>query len=200
MPTRRFLFLRHGETDWNREGRIQGHTDIALNATGIAQAQAAAELLAGERFDRIIASPLSRAFDTARIVNDASSRPLHTDAGLIERGFGAFEGHIVAEIKRRHGIPMTQSLSTILPPDAEQWDTTLARTRATIRKWTERHPDETLLFVSHGGVFGALHEQLAGVWLASGNAIPFLFAPGTPAWSVTALAAAAEASAPALFR
>ena len=184
MPTRKFLFLRHGETDWNKAGRIQGTTDIPLNATGIAQARAAAKALAAEKFDRVIASPLSRALETARIVNQAHGRPLHEDAALMERGFGSFEGHGITELKRRHGIPMTQSLTTILPPDAEQWDATLRRTRGAIRAWTERYPDETLLFVSHGGVFGALHEQLAGAWLTTGNAIPYLFAPDRAGWAV----------------
>jgi broad specificity phosphatase PhoE len=200
MPTRRFLFLRHGETDWNRQARIQGHTDIALNANGMAQARKAASLLANVRFDRVISSPLSRALDTARIVNEALQVPLHTDADLRERGFGSFEGHVVGDIKRRHGIPMTQSLNTILPADAEPWEATLARTRRAVATWTARHPDETLLFVSHGGVFGALHEQLVGEWLSSGNAIPFDFVPGVPTWSVTALSLAEPADARVMFR
>lgn len=187
MPTRKFLFLRHGETDWNKAGRIQGTTDIPLNATGRRQARTAAQALSGERFDRVIASPLARALDTARIVNQERVLPLHTDPALMERGFGSFEGHIIAELKQRAGIPQTQSLTTILPPDAEPWDVTLARTRNVVRAWTDRYPDETLLFVSHGGVFGALHEQLCGSWLATANAVPYAFAPGPSAWSAAVI-------------
>jgi probable phosphoglycerate mutase len=65
IPPRRFYFLRHGQTDWNREGRYQGTSNVPLNATGIAQARAAAELLARVKVDRIIASPLFRALKTA---------------------------------------------------------------------------------------------------------------------------------------
>jgi broad specificity phosphatase PhoE len=61
IPRREFLFLRHGQTDWNREGRYQGLRDIPLNETGLAQARAAATALAAQRIDRIVASPLDRA-------------------------------------------------------------------------------------------------------------------------------------------
>lgn len=199
MPTRRFIFLRHGESDWNKAGRIQGHTDIPLNPVGIGQARAAALALAAAPFDRIIASPLSRALETARIVNEGVSKPLHTDAALRERGFGSFEGQSVIDLKRRHGIPMTQSLNTILPPDAEQWEARRARARAAVADWTSRFPNETLLFVSHGGVFGALHDQLIGAWQAVGNAVPFVFAPAIPIWTATALSAATQ-PAPTLSR
>ncbi|BAT58824.1 alpha-ribazole phosphatase [Variibacter gotjawalensis] len=190
MPTRKFLFIRHGETDWNKAGRIQGSTDIPLNATGRAQARAAAAALRSATFDRVIASPLSRALETAQLVNEPHGRPLHTDKNLQERGFGSFEGFGIAELKQRHGIPMTQSLTTILPPDAEQWGETLKRTRGVIRTWTERYPKETLLFVSHGGVFGALHEQLCGAWASTQNAVPYSFSPNASGWDVAVLEAA----------
>ncbi|MGA7262389.1 MAG: histidine phosphatase family protein, partial [Stellaceae bacterium] len=77
----RLLFLfRHGETDWNREGRLQGHTDTPLNATGLAQAQALAESLRPHRLDVVVSSDLARAQTTARIVAEALRVPLFIEA------------------------------------------------------------------------------------------------------------------------
>jgi broad specificity phosphatase PhoE len=84
IPKRPFYFLRHGQTDWNLEGRYQGHSDILLNATGIAQARAAADCLAGVPIDRIVASPLIRALATAAIVGEKMQKPIHIERGLIE--------------------------------------------------------------------------------------------------------------------
>src|SRR5437764_2337856 len=89
----RILFLfRHGETDWNREGRLQGHTDTLLNATGLAQAEALSETLRQHRLDAVLSSDLLRASTTGRIVADALGVPLFTDAGLRETNVGAAEG------------------------------------------------------------------------------------------------------------
>ena len=71
-----FYFLRHGETDWNRDRRAQGQIDIPLNATGIAQAKAAAEVVRGLGLRTICASPLSRAYETARFASEASGVPI----------------------------------------------------------------------------------------------------------------------------
>lgn len=88
----RILFLfRHGETDWNREGRLQGHTDTPLNATGLTQAQALAESLRPHRLDAVVSSDLKRAQTTAQIVAEALRVPLFTEAGLRETDVGAAE-------------------------------------------------------------------------------------------------------------
>jgi probable phosphoglycerate mutase len=75
IPKRPFYFLRHGQTNWNLEGRYQGHSDVPLNATGIAQARAAAACLAGVPIARIVASPLIRALVTAAIVGEKIQKP-----------------------------------------------------------------------------------------------------------------------------
>jgi broad specificity phosphatase PhoE len=88
----RILFVfRHGETDWNREGRLQGHTDTQLNATGLAQAEALAESLRAHRLDAVVSSDLARAQTTAQIVADALRVPLFIEAGLRETDVGAAE-------------------------------------------------------------------------------------------------------------
>lgn len=182
MRLRSFVFLRHGQTDWNLEGRIQGHTDIPLNATGRAQAAAAAARLVGAGVTRAVTSPLSRARETAEIVADHLGVPLEIDADLKERAFGAFEGRLLAEVKREHGIPSTQPVSTIMPPDAEQWPLTRVRTLGAIQKWFAAKADDGLLFVSHDGVFRALHEQLVGERPGSSNATPYRFIREEDRW------------------
>src|SRR6476620_10426443 len=97
---RRILFLfRHVETDWNREGRLQGHTDTPLNATGLAQAEALAETLRPHRLDAVVSSDLMRAWTTARIVAEALGLPLMADPGLRETKVGAAEGLLWTEAK-----------------------------------------------------------------------------------------------------
>ena len=162
LPPRPFFFLRHGQTDWNAQGRIQGHTDVPLNATGVAQAQAAAGRLAGRGIGWIVSSPLARARATADFVAARLGLPVHLDDDLKERRFGALERMIADEVKRAHGLAPEQPINLILPPDAEQWPQTVARSRAVVAKWLTAHPGKIVLFVSHDGLFRALHEQLRG--------------------------------------
>lgn len=88
-----FVFLRHGETDWNLLRRYQGQTDIPLNETGIAQAKKAHDLLANMKFDSVYCSDLTRAVETARLaLGSDKMNSVHFDPRLRERGFGSFEG------------------------------------------------------------------------------------------------------------
>ena len=88
----RFFLVRHGETEWNRERRIQGVSDIPLNDTGRAQAAALGDILVGHNFDLIVSSPLSRADETARIIAQRLGMPAPiTVPDLIERNYGEAE-------------------------------------------------------------------------------------------------------------
>jgi broad specificity phosphatase PhoE len=90
-----FWFLRHGETDWNAANRTQGSTDIPLNANGVAQAHAAAELLRGQDVVALVCSPLGRARQTAEIVGAALGLEPRVLDGLREANFGAHEGEVM---------------------------------------------------------------------------------------------------------
>jgi broad specificity phosphatase PhoE len=162
LPAHDFYFLRHGQTDWNVEGRFQGHTDIPLNKLGLAQAHEAARLLASRRIDLTVASPLIRARKTAEIVAERLGMPVVFDDELKERHFGAFEGLIVNHVKAQFGLQPHERLVRHLPPDAEQWHDTRARTVRVMGKWLDRHPGQMLLFVSHAGLFDALYETILG--------------------------------------
>ena len=144
------------------EGRFQGHTDIPLNELGLAQARDAAAVLMRCPFDLIVASPLVRARRTAEIVADHTGKRLLFDDELKERHFGAFEGLVLNDVKAKLGVQPHERLVKHLPPDAEQWHETHSRAVRVIGRWLDRHPDQTLLFVAHSGLFDALHEMTFG--------------------------------------
>ena len=184
IPDRPFYFLRHGQTDWNRDARYQGTSEVPLNATGIAQAHAAAEVLAGVRIDRIVASPLIRALKTAAIVAEKLDRPIHIERDLIERDFGSFDGQVIRDVKQRHGLRPEENSRSIMPPDADPWDEILTRVPPVVARWMAAHEDEALLFVAHGGVFDALHAHLIGPrsGAESKHAMPYSVSPGATGW------------------
>ena len=182
MPARSFYFLRHGQTAWNVEGRFQGHTDVPLNELGLAQAHDAAKRLASCRIDLIAASPLIRARNTAEIVAERLVKPLVFDDELKERHFGAFEGLIVNKVKAQFGLQPHERLVKHLPPDAEQWQETIARAARVIGKWLEQHPDRTLLFVTHSGLFDALHHETFGSRVEAKH-VPYYWRHDGSAWS-----------------
>src|SRR5689334_18147201 len=115
IPKRPFIFVRHAQTDWNVEGRLQGHTDVPLNAEGIRQASVICEKLLADHVDYVISSPLIRALKTAAYIAETHQKPIHIDSRLKERSFGRYEGRITNEVKKEHGIPPEQSITTILP-------------------------------------------------------------------------------------
>lgn len=186
-PSRPFYFLRHGQTDWNLEGRIQGHTDIPLNPTGLVQAHAAASRLAGAGITRIISSPLVRALKTAAITAEGIQLPVHIDSRLMERTFGSFEGRLREDIMAEQNIDPTSDILYTLPEDAEDWPTTMERARSSIAHWLETCPDDTILFVGHGAFFRALYESLTGEYRESPNAIPFHLSPTANGWQMRTL-------------
>lgn len=159
-PTRLFV-IRHGETDWNREQRIQGHTDIPLNATGHDQAERMARALAGDGLHAVYSSDLLRAAETAAPLARLAGLPLCKDAGLRERHFGDFEGATFVEIERRW------------PEAAQRWrrrdpdfgpgggETLVAFSARCVEAATRlaaQHPGQVVALVAHGGVLDCLYR------------------------------------------
>jgi broad specificity phosphatase PhoE len=186
-PSRSFLCLRHGVTDWNRHGRFQGRTDNPLNDDGIAQAHAAAQRLQSVRFDTIVSSPLLRAVKTAEIIAAASRKAVTIDADLIECDFGSFEGQPIAEVMDAHGITAKKALATILPSDGEAWASVSERSLRCVGKWLDRHPQAVILFVCHDAVMQSMSEALCRRWLDNRHGTPFRFDRTGDGWSVDAL-------------
>lgn len=152
----RILFLfRHGETDWNRDGRLQGHTDTPLNATGFAQAQALSESLRPHRLDVIVSSDLWRARQTAQIVAEALQVPLIIEAGLRETNVGAAEGLLWAEAKTRFGEGLTErwySDGDVAFPGGETGIATCRRGLAALRRFTAAYPYQRIGVSTHGAM------------------------------------------------
>jgi broad specificity phosphatase PhoE len=140
------LLVRHGETDWNRERRVQGHTDRPLTEEGRRQAVALSEQLAGDPPDAVYSSDLMRAHETARIVAERLGVEVIVLPELRERDFGTWEGltddEILARFPQAHNGPWG---------DAESREEMLERVREAITRIAAAHPEGSVLVITHGG-------------------------------------------------
>ena len=157
------LLVRHGETDWNRDGRWQGHSDTHLNEAGREQARSVAAEV-GE-VDVVYSSDLARARETADIIAEELGVEVHVDARLRERSFGAWEGLTAAEIEADFSDSHARwrAGNGAGADDAEPFDAFGARVRAFLADALERHPDETVLVVAHGGSIRVIHALASGL-------------------------------------
>lgn len=157
------LLVRHGETDWNRDGRWQGHSDTHLNDLGREQARrVAAEL---DCVDVVYASDLARAHETAEIIAAALELDVRTDPRLRERSFGAWEGLTAPEIEERFAEDLARWRvgDGAGAADAEPFDAFAQRVRAFLDDTLARHPGDTVLVVAHGGTIRVIHALASGL-------------------------------------
>jgi len=183
MQATRILAIRHGETAWNVDTRIQGHLDIPLNETGLQQARWLAQTLAGrDELHAIYASDLSRAHLTAQTIANTAGLSVTAHPGLRERSFGDFQGRTFAEIEVE------------LPDDAHHWrkrtpewtppgagESLIAlreRVLATVDELASRHVGQQIALVAHGGVMDVLYRaatrldlQAPRTWLLPNTAV-----------------------------
>ena len=162
MQTTRIIAIRHGETAWNVDTRIQGHIDIALNEMGLWQAEQAAQALGSETVDAVYTSDLLRAHATAQAVARSTGAPLVAEPLLRERHFGEFQGRTFAQIEAE------------LPDDALRWrkrdphyappgggESLVAlreRIERTVAALAQPHLGEQIVLVAHGGVLDVLYR------------------------------------------
>ena len=187
LPEHEFVFLRHGETEFNRERRLQGHIDVPLNETGLAQAAAASELLQQHRISRVVASPALRVQQTIKPFLQIAGTPLHIEENLMEYFVGSFEGRLAEEIHAEYDLDEGAWWWSVLPEDAEHWPSFVHRVVTSVAEWTQQHAGETLLIASHGLVFRALAETLTGQEVYSQNAQPQHFRKVNGDWHVSPL-------------
>jgi len=161
----RIIAIRHGETAWNVDTRLQGHLDIGLNARGQWQAQRAAEALADEEIAAIYSSDLSRASATAQAIVDRSTqiaaRQLRLNSGLRERGFGIFEGQTYAQIATdwpEESVRWRQRDPHYAPTGGESLVQLRERIATTVTALASQHVGEQIVLVAHGGVMDALYR------------------------------------------
>jgi probable phosphoglycerate mutase len=165
-----FLFVRHGETAWNREGRIQGQRDSALTARGLAQARAAAARVARERPDALYSSDLGRAVETARHVSEATGLDATLDAGLRERKYGIFEGKTWPEIEREHPEEFARHAARDPEhrvPGGESPRQFRERVLHTLDRIARESGGERIAIVAHGGVLDVLYREATGMPLGA---------------------------------
>lgn len=155
----KLLVTRHGQTPWGVEHRICGRTDVPLNDTGRRQARQLAESLRGRKIDLIVASPLGRALETARIVGSVCGAPLVVEPGLIEQDYGVYEG----KDQRDPGFLENKSRFAWRYPGGESMLQLAHRVYGVLEKLREEHPDKTVLIVCHGGVCRVLRTYFMDV-------------------------------------
>lgn len=144
--------VRHGETDWNVAGRLQGREDIPLNQKGRMQAEQCALSLRGQKWDKVVSSPLRRAKETAQCIADQLNiAEVEEDIGLIERNYGEAAGLTLAERNARY-------------PDGnytgmEKWGTLQDRFYQAVLNYAHSCPDQNIILVSHGHAIESLLEK-----------------------------------------
>lgn len=164
----RLVLIRHGETAWNADSRIQGHRDIGLNDTGRWQAQRVAQALADEPKAAVYASDLQRAADTARAIAVAHAEgalPVRLQTGLRERHFGEFEGLRFTDIEARWpdaARAWRARLPHWAPAGGESLLQVCTRIRATLNKIAAPHQGEQIVLVAHGGILDMVYRLASG--------------------------------------
>ncbi len=183
IPRRPFLYLRHGETDWNLAGRAQGASDVPLNDRGREQARDAARVLAGLAIGPIVASPLGRARETAAIVADTLGVAFTTDDDLHEVAFGEREGQTMGEwyedwIDGRY-----------TPPGGESFEALSLRGASVLGRHLAGAEDaRPTLFVAHGALFRAIRGALGlPIHVRLANGAPLECRPEGEGWQIALL-------------
>ena len=161
-PTRLFLG-RHGQTDWNLAGRLQGQTDIPLNDTGRQQAEEARQRLSGVQFDAVYSSPLSRAVETAILVSGWPADRVRTDERIKEIAFGDWEGKAPRTLGDDFAPFFADPARFVPAPGGESLPALMARVSDFTAYVKQAHRGQTVLAVSHGAALHALFTAELGL-------------------------------------
>jgi probable phosphoglycerate mutase len=165
MEATRIIAVRHGETAWNVDTRIQGQLDIPLNEMGRWQAQRLGRALVGQEIRAIYSSDLMRAAETAQAVATAAGVPLNTTQGLRERHFGTFQGQTFAQIEAsapEEAMRWRKRDPEFAPSGGESLLQFRTRVTQTAHALAARHPGELIVLVAHGGVLDVLYRDATG--------------------------------------
>ncbi|MFN4030353.1 MAG: histidine phosphatase family protein [Acidovorax temperans] len=181
MDATRIIAIRHGETAWNVDSRLQGHLDIPLNDVGLWQARQAARALADEPIDAIYSSDLQRAWVTARAIAETTQAPLTAHQGLRERSFGVLQGHTFEELETKEpeqAYRWRKRDPAFAPEGGESLIALRERITATTHALAAQHVGGQIVLVAHGGVLDVLYRaatrqdiQAPRTWLLGNAAI-----------------------------
>lgn len=168
-PMTSVIVVRHGETQWNKVGRQQGHLDSPLTELGRKQAHAIADALADEPFDVLYSSNLGRALTTAQIIAERTGHDVVVDPALRERHLGVFQGLDWQQIQQQYPAAY-EAFQTGDPdyviPDGESTRQRFNRTLAAIDRIVERHVGQRIVIVAHGGILNGLYRRTMAIDLA----------------------------------
>jgi probable phosphoglycerate mutase len=206
----RVLIVRHGETVWNKEGRIQGHLDSDLTPRGAAQASSVAARLKGYDFDALYSSDLGRAFKTAKRIAATNGCEITPEPRLRERNLGIFQGMTEGEILDRYPEEW-ERFRSMEPdyriPDGESSRDRIIRSKSLLDEVAVRHSGGTVLFVTHGGILDGIFRLVTGlpldlprqfkIWNAGVNIISRVAPGSNDAADTGPLFSGGPASAPA---
>ena len=158
----RIFAVRHGQTDWNFEGRVQGRSDIPLNQEGRRQAHETAEKLAGLDADigSVVTSPLMRAQETAEIIAGCLGAETEINGGLVERDFGVYEGKLIADVNIGALRRWTDNAPT---PDGETIRETASRVFRAMDEIIDKHKGHNIAIVVHGHVMRSIIWYFEGL-------------------------------------
>ena len=165
MQATRIIAIRHGETAWNVDTRLQGHLDIALNPKGLWQAAQVARALAGESVEAIYTSDLLRAWHTARAIAQTTGAPLVASQELRERCFGSFEGKTYVELEAQwpeDALRWRKREPDWAPPGGESLLALRQRISGTVAAMAVQHVGGQIVLVAHGGVMDVLYRLATG--------------------------------------
>ena len=163
MSTTKLCLIRHGETSWNTERRLQGHTDIPLNTKGVLQARQMAQALKNTKlfFDVLYTSDLKRAADTANAIVELFGVEARVDSALRERHFGALQGLTIQEAQLLQPVIWQAHITRDLEHDLEGGESIAQfalRVQTALDKIQEQHSGKTILLVSHGGTLDMMYR------------------------------------------
>ena len=166
MKETEIILIRHGETEWNSQKRMQGHSNSDLSEVGRAQIQALGEFMKNESFDHIYSSDSLRARQTAEAITQYSGHTLQFDQRIREKNLGVFEGLTSTEAKERHPeiyrLFKTAGANYVID-EGESTQQLLERALEFIEEIRLRHPQERVVMVTHGGVVRVLMKHALGL-------------------------------------
>jgi 2,3-bisphosphoglycerate-dependent phosphoglycerate mutase len=170
LEVTRILAIRHGETAWNADGRVQGHIDVPLNERGRAQAQALVQALEGEDLAAVYSSDLARARETAEAFAGPAGMAVQTDVQLRERSFGRLEGFSFAEVQARwpeEAVRWRQREPGFAVGGGESLLVFQARCVAAITRLAAAHAGQAIAVVAHGGVLDVWYRMATHIELTA---------------------------------
>jgi len=160
----RVVFIRHGQTLWNIEKREMGHLDSPLSEKGEEQAARLGDRLASIKFTQLYSSDLGRAIQTAQYIQNSTGKIIRTDTELRERNMGIFQGCTRSEMAERYPKEWNEYNSAdkfdYVVPDGESQRQRYERSIRVFNRLADKHPEETIVLVSHGGILRGIFEYV----------------------------------------